>query len=200
MQVDARDLFNPKPLMMAMEALTRLPEGESLAVLANDGKAVDSLVRLAEDEGYKLTLEDEGDYSVVEITPTHPFEGANAEAAAKLMELPGGQRPVIILSSDYIGVDDRVLGRAILREMLFDMATQEVGPQAIVFLNAAVKLTCEDETCIEYLKMYDETTEIYSEIMSLDRYGLEDELKVGEVIEPYNLAHMLMSRTNIVTL
>lgn len=201
MQVDARDLFNPKPVVMALEALSELKDGETLAISVNDGKAVESLVRLADERHCKFTREDEGDYTVVTLEPTERIEtNKPIEKALALMDI-AGQQPTIIIGSEAIGRGDKKLGRILMHELIYDMAFQEVVPQTLIFLNSGVKLTTKGSDVIDQLKMIETLgAEILSEAVSLDGYGLSEQVEVGEIIQPYNLAQILVSRTNVVEL
>lgn len=201
MQVDARDLFNPKPVVMALEALAELKEGESLAISVNDGKAVESLVRLADEQHCRFTREDEGDYTVVTLETTAPIQtNKPIERAMELMEV-AGQRPTIIVGSEAVGRGDKKLGRILMSELIYDLAFQESAPEAMLFVNSGVKLTCEGSKVIDQLKMIEALgADIYSEAVSLDGYGLTDQVEVGDVIQPYGLAEILSSRRNVVAL
>ncbi|OFK24064.1 sulfurtransferase TusA family protein [Olsenella sp. HMSC062G07] len=203
MQLDARDLFNPKPLMMAMEALADMRGGQTLTIQVNDGMAVESILRLAEEQGLKFTLEDEGDYSVVQVVsnPQKPFRmDRPIEKAVSLMGFANEQEPVFLFTSDKIGNDDRELGRNLMRDLIHDLATVRTEPQALVFLNSAVQLTTIDEACVEHLGAFSDKVRVMSDRASLERYHLLDQLKVGEVIESFQVAQLLMSRPHVVTL
>lgn len=201
MQVDARDLFNPKPVVIALEALSELSEGESLAVLVNDGLAVQSLVKLADEQHCKFVREDEGDYTVVTLTPTRRIVTTKPiERAVALMDVVG-QQPTIIIGSEAMGRGDKRLGRILMDEVIYDMAFQEVVPQDIVFVNSGVRLTTTGSPVIDQLKMVEALgAEIHSDAVSLDGYGLSEQVEVGDIIQPYNIAQILVSRTNVVVL
>ncbi|MGI6755741.1 MAG: sulfurtransferase-like selenium metabolism protein YedF [Atopobiaceae bacterium] len=202
MQIDARDLFNPKPVVMALTALGELKPGETLAVLVNDGKAVESLVRLADEQKCKFIREDEGDYTVVTLQPSHAVKTANPiEKAVSYMDFASADAPIIVFGSEAIGRGDKSLGHILMREIIFDLAHQEVVPKTIVFINSGVKLTIKGSAVIEDLQILaDLGTEILSDTVSLDRYGATDELLVGEPIDPYNLARILMGQPGVVSL
>ena len=201
MQVDARDLFNPKPVIMALEALSELREGETLAVSVNDGMAVESLVRLADEQHCKFMREDEGDYTVVTLAPTEPIvTNKPIERAVALMDVID-QQPTVIIGSEAVGCGDKELGRILMGEIIYDMALQEVAPQELVFVNSGVKLTTTGSDIIDQLKMIEALgADIHSEAVSLDGYGLSEQEEVGDIIQPYNIAQILVSRTNVVML
>lgn len=47
MEIDARNLKCPKPVVLTLEALPKLKDGESLDILVNDNVALSNLMRLA---------------------------------------------------------------------------------------------------------------------------------------------------------
>ena len=202
MQIDARDLFNPKPVVMALTALSELKDGETLALLVNDGKAVESLVRLADEQKCKFIREDEGDYTVVTLVPSHRIKTNNPfEKAVSYMDFGSADAPILVFGSEAIGRGDKSLGHILMREIIFDLAHQEVVPKALVFINSGVKLTIKGSAVIEDLQILEKLgAEILSDTVSLDRYGATDELLVGEPIDPYNLARILTGQPGVVSL
>jgi selenium metabolism protein YedF len=202
MQIDARDLFNPKPVVMALTALSELKDGETLALLVNDGKAVESLVRLADEQKCKFIREDEGDYTVVTLVPSHRIKTSHpVEKAVSYMDFGSADAPILVFGSEAIGRGDKSLGHILMREIIFDLAHQEVVPKALVFINSGVKLTIKGSAVIEDLQILEKLgAEVLSDTVSLDRYGATDELLVGEPIDPYNLARILTGQPGVVSL
>lgn len=193
MQIDARDLFNPKPAAMTFDALTKLKAGESLSVLVNQGKAVDSLVHIAEQEHCNFLLEDEGDYSVVTLTLTRDLEAENpVEEALLALGITAPEEPIVVFGSDSLGTGNELLGQVLTRELIFDFANQEVIPSILVFLNSGVKLCCEGSPCLEDLQAHvEQGTEILVDAVSLDAFDLTDKVAIGEVIQPYVFADIV---------
>lgn len=190
MEINARDLFNPKPAIMAFDALTKLSRGESLSIHVNQGKAVESLMHLAEREHCTFTLEDEGDYSVVTLTPTRAILHENpVQDALAAMGIFAPEEPIVMFGSDSIGQGNELVGQVLARELIFDFANQEVIPSVIVFYNSGVKLCCEGSVALDDLNAHiDQGTEILVDAVSLDAYDLTDKLVVGEPVQPYVVA------------
>jgi|GEM_PF-1748176 len=193
MQINARDLFNPKPAIMAFEALTKLKKGEALSVLVNQGKAVESLMHLAEREHCNFAVEDEGDFSVVTLTPTRELKISNPiEEALEALGIAAPEDPILLIGSDSIGSGNELVGKVLLRELIFDFANQEVIPAIIIFFNSGVKLCCEGSECLEDLNAHlEQGTEILVDEVSLDAFDLSDKLIVGEPVPPYVTADVL---------
>ncbi len=66
-QVDARGLSCPQPVLMTKRALQRLGKG-TLEVLVDTGTSRDNVTRIAEKEGWRVTVTKEGDGFHLSIT------------------------------------------------------------------------------------------------------------------------------------
>ena len=143
MILDARDLFSPKPTVMALEALTELALGETLAVSVNSGKPVDDLMHLAKEHHCDFSIEDEGDYVVCTFSPTERIvvERPPLEEALRLMGIEPMEAPTILFGSDSIGKGNDLVGQILVNEFLIDLSLQEDLPSAVIFYNSGAKLT-----------------------------------------------------------
>lgn len=202
MLLDARDLFNPKPVIMALEALTELAEGESLAISVNSGKAVGSLMRLAEEQQCDFMREDEGEYVVVTLKPSRPVKvESSLVEAVNLMGITPDEESVMVLGSDSIGSGDQQVGRILMDEILFDFCYQEVAPGTIILVNSGVKLALGASQSVDALKMLAEDgATVLVDAVSLEFYGGFGELAVGEVVDPYVIAQVLTAQPGVVSL
>lgn len=202
MQVDARDLFSPKPQIMALEAIQQLKKHETLAVLVNDGKAVDELMHLAEEYHCGFTLENEDEYSVVTLAPTSKIKVANPlEEALRMMGIRPNLAPVYLFGADSIGRGNDELGRILLREIIFDLSLQEELPGALVFYNSGAKLTQKDSHALESLQQLAALgVEILTDTVSLEAFGSEEELAVGDAVDPYLIVALLSGYPGVITM
>ena len=202
MQVDARDLFSPKPTVMALEALTKLKKHETLAVLVNDGKAVDDLMHLAGEQACGFTLEDEGEYSVVTLAPTRPVKVVDPlQEALHLMGIAPMSAPVLVFGSDSLGQGNETVGRILANEIIYDLVLQEDLPSALVFYNSGAKLTMQDSPVLESLvELEDLGVEILTDSVSVEAFGGEERVGVGEVVDPYIVVALLTSQPGVITL
>lgn len=201
MQVDARDLFSPKPTIMALEALSKLKRHETLAVLVNDGKAVDDLMHLAEEQICIFTLEDEGDYSVVTLAPTKPVKVEDPlEEALRLMGITPNTAPVFLFGSDTVGHGNDMVGQILANEIIYDFVLQEDLPSAIVFYNSGAKLTMKDSPVLESLvELEDLGVEIMTDSVSAESFESAGGVGVGEVVDPYIVVALLTMQPGVIT-
>jgi len=65
-KVDARGLSCPQPVMLASQAINRMGKGV-VEVLADSGTARDNVLRLAQNHGWKVSIEepDEGNFRLI---------------------------------------------------------------------------------------------------------------------------------------
>lgn len=85
----------------------------------------------------------------------------------------------IVVTSDVMGREADI-GRVLMKGFFETMKDMGALPQAIFFMNSAVRLTTTDEEFVPLLKgIQDSGVEIYSCGTCLKHYGLEDRLRVG---------------------
>jgi selenium metabolism protein YedF len=199
MEIDARNITCPKPVVMTLEALRELPAGEQLDVLINDEVAHNNLVRLAEDKGITLGIANKGDYEVLTFAP----EGAVAVAEEELdvtCNLPAPGAPVILVGSRGMGSGSEELGGILMKGFLYALGHQETVPERIIFFNDGAYLTCEGSESLEDLKELERLgTEILTCGTCLDFHEMREKLMVGGVTNLYVIAENVLSK-NVVTL
>lgn len=203
MQLDARDLFSPKPTIMALEALQRLVTGEALAVMVNNGKPVDELMHLAEKHHCDFSYEDEGDFCTVTLSPTRPIvvERPPLEEALRIMGITPNEAPTILFGSSSIGQGNEMVGEILANEFIIDLSLQEDLPSAVVFYNSGAKLTQEGSPAVEHLKVLEDLgVEILTDSVSIEAFGSEDKLAVGEMVDPYIICALLTSQPGTISL
>jgi selenium metabolism protein YedF len=180
MVIDARGLGCPKPVLMAEEALSGIPEGMVDVVVDNEGSS-DNLMRFAKRNGFHAEALREGDYWRVKIV-----KGYVCEAPGEKPESPAGESAenagtdiLMVVATDSLGREEE-LGRTLMKGFFETMkATKEI-PRTIFFLNAGVKLTTLNEETIPVLREIEAMgAEIFSCGTCLKYYGLEQTLGVG---------------------
>ena len=202
MQVDARDMFSPKPTVMALEALTKLKRNETLAVLVNNGKAVDELVHLAGEYDCGVALDYEDDYTVVTVTPTRKITVSNPlEEALRLMGVTPDQPTIYLFGADSLGRGNEELGRILATEFLIDLGLQEDLPAAMAFYNSGVRLLEQGSPAADAIAdLVSFGVQILADSVSVEAYGLEGKLVECEVVDPYVCVALLSTRHGVITL
>ena len=201
MEIDARNVTCPKPVVMTLEALAKLPAGESLKVTVNDSVALGNLTRLAQGKGIDLEVQQSGDESVLTFTPGENATASTASAeeeASAYCELPATTAAVIAVDSDAMGRGDAELGHILMKGLIYALAHQESVPKTMLFYNGGASLTCEGSESLEDIKELEARgTEILTCGTCLDFYGLREKLAVGGVTNLYAIAQILSSNPGV---
>ncbi|WP_353684530.1 sulfurtransferase-like selenium metabolism protein YedF [Thermodesulfovibrio sp. 3907-1M] len=172
MEIDARGLGCPKPIILAEEALSKIEEGVVTVIVDNEG-SMENLKRYATRFGYYYEVENEENYWKVKIVKGYTCQISSTAEKQTKKDL------LVIISSDVIGKDEK-LGRVLMKAYFETIIATRQLPQMIFLMNTAVKLSTIDEEFISLLKKIEEMgTEVFTCGTCLKYYNLEDSLKVG---------------------
>jgi len=172
MEVDARGLACPKPVVLAEEALRNIYEG-SIDVLVDNESSVKNLQKFASKHGWHSEVFKENEYWRVKITKGYTCTIEQEQDEEKQYGI------FLIISTDTLGKDQDI-GAVLMKGFLETLHVTKQLPDVIFFLNAAVKLTTLNQETVKILKEIEkEGVEIYSCGTCLKHYGLQDQLKVG---------------------
>lgn len=173
MQIDARGLGCPRPLLMAKERLDEIQEGR-VEILIDSEVSLLNLQKFAQKLGYSFsTQKEEGYYRVIigkEKAPLNAVEEKEVDEKELLL----------IVCTDTLGKDER-LGKMLMMAF-FETVTLYELPHTIFFLNTGVRLTTVDEETVGRLKAIESMgVKIFSCGTCLKFYGLEDKVRVGQI-------------------
>ncbi len=193
-QVNALGDACPIPVVKTKNAIKELgTAGGSVETLVDNEIAVQNLTKMARQKGYPVKAEkiEEQRYRVV-----MEIEGDGAEAGA---EEPVSCKPdsrkkngIVVISSEYMGEGDPRLGRALMKSYLYALTCQEELPDAVIFYNGGVKLTCGEGEVLEDLRSLEaQGVELLSCGTCLNFYDLTEKLQVGSVTNMYVIAEKM---------
>ncbi|MHB1341923.1 MAG: sulfurtransferase-like selenium metabolism protein YedF [Coriobacteriia bacterium] len=107
---------------------------------------------------------------------------------------------VVFINSDCIGSGDEDLGRRLMGSFLYSLARTEATPEALVFMNTGVRLTCAGSIALDDITLLaDDGVGVYSCGTCLDWLGLRDALGVGAVGNMNDSVAMLMAADDVVS-
>ena len=209
MQIDARGLTCPKPVVLTLEALPKLGPEEFLEVLVNDEVAVGNLTRLAEEKNCELLVSDKGRHTSMTFGP----RGAVApvvsvvEAAAEICDVPDAEPvletgdAVVAVGTDSMGRGSEELGRILIKGLIYALAHGDSVPKKMIFFNGGAHLTCEGSESLEDIKELESRgTQILTCGTCLDFYGIREKLAVGGVTNLYEIAKAIAGEPGLTTL
>ena len=160
MQIDARGLTCPKPVVLTLEALPKLGPEEFLEVLVNDEVAVGNLTRLAEEKNCELLVANKGRHTSMTFVPRCAVApvASVVEAAAEICEVPAPEPvhetgdAVIAVGSDSMGRGSEELGRILIKGLIYALAHQERVPKTMLFFNSGARLTCAGRESLDDIR------------------------------------------------
>lgn len=203
MKIDARNLTCPKPVILTLEALPKLAQGEALEVVINDVVALGNLTRLADEKNCELTTTKDGEDTVMTFAPREAV-AASASAATEaslFCNIPERSATVVAVDAEFMGRGDDELGHILMKGLIYALAHQESVPETMLFYNGGAHLTCEDSESLEDIKELEARgTKILTCGTCLDFYGIKDKLAVGEVTNLYAIAEIISKQPGAMVL
>ena len=204
--IDAFGLQCPKPLVLAKKEL----DGgcRSLAVQVDNETAVKNLSRLGARKGMTVTVD------VIEGGWLVSFESGNGTRPEPL-EIPqsapvgaacspAGCGYAVFVNHDQVGEGDPVLGRNLLKMALYTLSESDEVPASLLFMNGGVRLVAgpdAEQQCVDNVKaLQDKGTEVLVCGTCLNFFGIEDDLKVGEVSNMYDILGRMQEAAKVITL
>ncbi len=141
-EVDARGLDCPQPVITTRKALDEQPEG-AIVVLVDDAVQAENVAVMARNQGWDSRIFGEGtDYLTLSLRKDPRFDTVQAKAAiAEACGVP--TRVVVQISSDKFGSGSDELGDILMRSFMKTIDEIIPRPVAMLFVNSGVKLTTE---------------------------------------------------------
>lgn len=185
--IDARGLSCPQPVILTKKALEG---GGSVTTVVDNTAALENVSRLAQGLGYNVEVEQQGkDYHIhIEKTGTSPDQ----------IEYSHG---VILITSQYLGQGDDVLGRILMKSFLYTLTQMKDAVSAMIFMNSGVALTAQGSEVLDHLLELEQSgVEILSCGTCLDFYNLKNQLMVGHVSNMYSILERISAAHKVITL
>jgi len=138
--LDCRRHRCPQPVVETRKRLLA-EAGEPLRVLVGDDTARENVSRFAGSQGYDVQTTTIEDGFSLELSP--------AAAPEQKVTAPARGETVVFISGEVMGSGNDELGRILLKNFLFTLAETDSRPDTLLFVNAGVKLACEESEAIE---------------------------------------------------
>ena len=193
-ELDARGLACPKPVINTKKQLDNIDQGAVVVTVDNE-IAKENIFKLAKSMNYDASvLKSEKDLICIEI-----IKGENVIIEEKSQESLSDT--CIFINSDKKGNGNDELGHVLMKGYIYTLTESKPYPKSILFVNSGIKLTTENEATIENLKiLQDAGVEILSCGTCLDYYGLKDDLKVGTVTNMYTIVETMNNSSKTISL
>jgi len=187
-EIDCRGLSCPGPVLKTKKALEET-EGKSFEVLVDNTNAVANVQRFARSQGAKVSVEEKGRDYLLSIEPGRQEQ----QSSGKL------ETYVVLVTSETLGEGDPKLGGILMKSFLNTLWENENRPAKILFLNSAVRLTCEGSEVLDSLELLHEAgAEIVSCGTCLAFYEITDKLSIGHAGNMYEVVDSLLGAGKVI--
>ena len=186
-EVDARGLPCPRPVVETRKALQDMEEG-NLTVLVDRSDSSENVQRFARSQGCDVSVTEKDGVYYLEIVKRGAAQcGIMATAS------------VMLIGSDVFGVGDRALGEKLMKSFLKTIGDVEPKPVKMLFVNEGVRLTGEGSEVLDTLESLEKDgVEILSCGTCLEHYNLIEKLRVGLVTNMYDIVDSLATADKVV--
>ena len=107
---------------------------------------------------------------------------------------------VILINNQYFGSGDDSLGEKLMGNFLRKLWAQESKPDAIVFYNSGVKLLAEGSASLDALNgLFSDGVDLIACGTCLVHFQLKDQLGVGRISDMQEIANVLTTSDNVLT-
>ena len=194
-EVDARGLDCPKPVIQTKKALENLKEG-SIVTVVDNSIAKENVSKLAKSMNLHYNVSEKNGFFYIDI-----FKGEEMGPEILGEESPTLNDLVIVVGSDTLGEGSDELGDVLMRGYMYTLTECEPFPKALLFLNAGVKLTVEESPVLDHLRVLEaKGVEILSCGTCLDYFDLKEKLSVGGVTNMYTIVETMNNAKNTIKL
>ncbi|MBO3444559.1 sulfurtransferase-like selenium metabolism protein YedF [Clostridium sp. CCUG 7971] len=193
-EVDARGLGCPKPVINTKKELDKIEQG--IVVTTIDNKiAKENILKLANSLNCETKiLKEEKDLITIEIK-----KGENV-----IIEEPKKEQledKCIFISSDKMGQGNDELGEVLIKGYIYTLTEAKPYPKHIILVNSGVKLSAQNPSTIENLKILESSgVEVLSCGTCLDYYNLKEDLKVGSVTNMYTIVDIMNNSSQTISI
>ncbi len=203
--IDCRDLACPGPVIQTKKAMEGMGATDSLVVLVGSEASRDNVRRFAEGKGASVEVAGEpgAGWTITIVKPSDTGTRGNGETEGENepMTRSGESQapPVVLIAGDTVGTGDDKLGSILMEGFLNTLAEQETAPDAILLLNAGVRLAIEGSPVLQALgRLTDKGCEVLVCGTCLDFLDLKTRLALGTVSNMYDMQRIMLEAPNVI--
>lgn len=193
--VDARGLRCPQPVIATKKALDSIDEG-IVTTIVDNMTAKENVIKFASANNCGVSVTEKDNHFYIRITK------GKAQAQERVEPIAAQEgKLVYLISQDTLGHGNTELGAMLMKSFMYTLLEREPRPQTIMFINSGVKLTVLGSPVLEHLQqMAERGVQILSCGTCLDFYHLKDKLAVGGITNMFTIVDELSSAAKAVTL
>jgi selenium metabolism protein YedF len=187
-EIDARGLACPLPVIKTQKALEQLTEGD-ISVIIERPEGSQNVQRFAGSQGYPVKVEEKDGLFYIHIH----------KGKTEKRERPKQSGSVVLITTDRLGTGDDELGAILMKAFLNTLWNADPRPKILFFLNDGVRLTTEGSEVLESLHLLEnEGVEIYSCGTCLAYYNLKEKMQVGKITNMLETVESLLSSEKVI--
>ena len=194
-EVNAKGLACPQPVVMTKNALGEIEKGE-VVVTVDSEVARDNVKRMAESEGCSVAIEDQGD-DIYSLHITKVGSAADTQAVVTEKELT--HEPLVYLfDSDFIGTN-RELGKVLVNGFLNAIPSLPKRKSTIILISNGVKLAIAGSYVLDTLKQFEQMG--FSILICgtcLDFFKIREKVQAGIVSNALEIMGALTTAAKVV--
>ncbi|MGL5695117.1 MAG: sulfurtransferase-like selenium metabolism protein YedF [Peptostreptococcaceae bacterium] len=193
-EVDARGLNCPMPVINTKKELDKISDGLVIATVDNE-IAKENILKLANSLNCEAKVtKEEKDFISIEIK-----KGDNV--IIEQNENVALENKCVFISSDKMGTGNDELGSVLIKGFVYTLTESKPYPKNIILVNGGVKLSTENEATVENLKILEDAgVSILSCGTCLDYYDLKEKLQVGSVTNMYTIVEIMKESSQTITI
>lgn len=193
--LDARGLACPQPVIITKKALDNVVDGVITTVVDNK-VAKENVVKYAVANNCGVSVEEQAGQYHIRIT-----KGIPAISPQVGLETLQQRELVFLITTDSLGHGSEELGKTLMNSFLYTLTESDQLPKTILFINGGVKLAAEDSPVLNHLiSLSKKGVHILACGACLDYYNIKERLAVGEVTNMYTILNEVSGSAKVVTL
>ena len=196
-EVDARGLPCPRPVIEARRALERTESG-AVTVLVDSPESRENVTRFARSRGCQVQVAEQDGVFRISIVKARAPKPEQSESPAANTKRSGGE-VVVFVTSDRLGTGDDRLGQILMKAFLNTLWDHQPRPSRVMLINSGVRLAVEGSEVLDTLHLLErDGVQVFSCGTCLDYYGVKDKLQVGVVTNMYDIVASLMAAEKVI--
>jgi selenium metabolism protein YedF len=177
--------------------------GSGLKILVDNDTAKENVGRFAGSQGRAISVvEKGGEEFEINIAAGDGAPALQTEAELLPCPLPdvAESKNVVYVATNSMGTGSEELGLKLMRGFLRTWIDVSPLPWRMIFINAGVMLTTQDEEAVDAISMLqDKGVEILSCGTCLEHFHLDKKLKVGKATNMYEVIESLNAATKVIS-
>lgn len=201
--LDAKGKECPMPVIMAKKEIDS--GNDSFVVEVDNDTAVQNLKKLANNQGFAVSVEEENSLFKVyfskdldKLSEVEVFNETSDKLEENKTEIGNWS---VFIGKEIIGAGNEELGKSLIKMYLYTISESDNLPKSILFMNDGVKVPTLNHQAAEHLRdLETKGVEILVCGACLNFYGLEEKLKVGKVSNMYYITNCMKEASKVITL